>query len=451
MLIIKRGLTYALLDSMSNTSIITEDLCDSIQTPRKRLRVSTVTDSQVQWSYEVNNLQLRGFNKGKSESILVPTLYTQSSIPADKGHIPIPETALAWSHLKQVADQLTPLQDCGIGLIIGYNCSAASLPLNTIRHTSDLTLPYAIQTVLGWAVVGWAVVGGKEANDRYMGIHRTHIQDVTMERLVRCLEDDPSEPHSQPPKSQNDTCFMKMMESSVTQVNGFYTLPLPFKRKPDLPDNRSYAMKRFRSLEYCLQKDGELASRYNEFMADVISKGEAEPVGEPAEPGWYIPHHGVYHPRKPGTLRVAFDCSATFKGHSLNDTLLQGPDLNSNLAGLLCRFQKEKVAVTCDIRKMFHQFRVPVEDRMYLCFLLYGPDGSSIIDYHMNVHLFGAKSLPSCSIYGLQKIVDDNSESFPKAATFVKQNFHVDDGLIRVPSGRRSHPFGETGTNDAVS
>ena len=118
-------------------------------------------------------------------------LYTESSVPADKDHIHTPETALAWSHLRQVADQLTWLQDSGIGLITGYNYSAASLPLNTIRHTSDLTLPYAIQTVLGWAVVS-----EKEANDRYMAIHMTHIQDVTMEHLVRYHKNDLSEPHS---------------------------------------------------------------------------------------------------------------------------------------------------------------------------------------------------------------------------------------------------------------
>ena len=25
----------------------------------------------------------------------------------------------------------------------------------------------------------------------------------------------------------------------------------------------------------------------------------------------YVPHHGVYHPKKPDKIRVAFDCSAT--------------------------------------------------------------------------------------------------------------------------------------------
>ena len=28
---------------------------------------------------------------------------------------------------------------------------------------------------------------------------------------------------------------------------------------------------------------------------------------------WYIPHHGVYHPSKPGKIRVVFDRSAEFQ------------------------------------------------------------------------------------------------------------------------------------------
>ena len=74
-------------------------------------------------------------------------------------------------------------------------------------------------------------------------------------------------------------------------------------------------------------------------MADVISKGYALKVDE-KEVGtaWYIPHHGIYHLQKL-KVRVVFDCSATFEGNSLNDKLIPGPDLTSNLLGVLTRFR----------------------------------------------------------------------------------------------------------------
>ena len=37
---------------------------------------------------------------------------------------------------------------------------------------------------------------------------------------------------------------------------------------------------------------------------------------------WYLPHHAVYHPKKPDKVRIVFDCSARFEGTGLNDRLL---------------------------------------------------------------------------------------------------------------------------------
>jgi len=73
----------------------------------------------------------------------------------------------------------------------------------------------------------------------------------------------------------------------------------------------------------------------------------------------------VYHPQKPGKIRIVFDCSATFMGHSLNKYLLQGPD---SLVGVLCQFRKESIEFMCDLEAMFHQFKVKDEDRDYLRF-----------------------------------------------------------------------------------
>ena len=425
-------LTYALLDSMSDASIISEELSDylSIRKDRKRLRISTVTTpNKTQWCDEICNLQVRGYTSKKSDSISIPKVYSQSSIPANRSHIPTPETAMSWKHLNHLADKMVPLQNCEVGLILGYNCSAALLPLEIVKDKSNLTLPYAVMTSLGWSIVG-----GQNMFAHHHITHRVCVKDITKEEILQKLEEDLSVIHDKQPMSQNDLYFIKKMESEIKQVDGFYTMPLPFKERPVPPNNRAYALKRFRCLENKLKSNPQLKAKYQEFMTDMIEKGEAEMVHEPAKDSWYIPHHGVFHPHKPDKLRVVYDCSATYRNFSLNKSLLKGPDLNNSLAGLLCRFRKDKVAVICDIKKMFHQFRVAKDDRKYLRFLWYKKGTDKVVDYQMNVHLFGAISSPSCAIFGLKKIADDYADEFPKAALFIKDNFYVDDGLASVPT-----------------
>ena len=81
-----------------------------------------------------------------------------------------------------------------------------------------------------------------------------------------------------------------------------------------------------------------------------------------------MPHTGVYHLKKPGQIRVVFDCSAQFNRVSLNDYLLQGPDFMKDLLGILCCFHQERVAFMTDVKSMFHQFMVTKEDTDLLRF-----------------------------------------------------------------------------------
>ncbi len=154
-------------------------------------------------------------------------------------------------------------------------------------------------------------------------------------------------------------------------MHGHYEMPLPFKTRPSLPDNKGSAMTRLLHLKRKLQRDESYKKHYVEFMEEVIGNGDAEQVKDGGSEGerWYIPHRGVHHVKKPDVLRVVFDCSARYKGTSLNDHLLSGPDMLNNLSGVLIRFRQHPVAVMCDIQKMFHQFHVVEADRNFLRFL----------------------------------------------------------------------------------
>lgn len=149
---------------------------------------------------------------------------------------------------------------------------------------------------------------------------------------------------------------------------------------------------------------------------------------------WYIPHHGVYHPKK-HKIRVVFDCNAAYQGTSLNKQLLQGPDLTDSLIGVLIRFRQEPVALIADIESMFYRVKVPDKDADLLRFLWW-PEGDLTQtpgQYRMTVHLFWATSSPSCASYALKRTAEDARNKLPQEVVdTVLQNFYVDDYLNSV-------------------
>lgn len=80
-----------------------------------------------------------------------------------------------------------------------------------------------------------------------------------------------------------------------------------------------------------------------------------------------------------------FVCGVTFQGTSLNNKLLQGPNLTSSLLGVLVCIRVEPVAYMGDIQAMLHQVKLAKEDKNYLCFLWW-PDGNlsqDLVEYRM--------------------------------------------------------------------
>lgn len=457
-------LVYALLDTQSDTTFILDDTAQrlNVKSEPARLKLSTMTSTTVVRCNRLKDLQVRGVNS--DVTIPLPTTYSRAVIPTNRAHIPTPEVAERWPHLQCIASNILPLQDCEVGLLIGYNCPQALAPKNFITGKGDQ--PYAQETELGWSVVG-RVSSYEEEDEDDIGVsHRvvvkripenlrlhtgkpevceevhymTHTrikEQLTPAEVCKMLEADfPERKYEDATMSQDDLKFMKDMRDGIHQNDdGYYEMPLPFRQdKPEVPNNRTMAAKRLSHLKRRFQGNPKYHEEYRTFMDNILSHGDAEEVpDDKAEPknAWYIPHHGVYHPKK-DKIRVVFDCSARHKGTALNDHLLQGPDLMNSLIGVLCRFRVHPIAVMGDIERMFHQFRVNSEDRDYLRFLWWKDSNldNDPVAYRMKVHLFGAKSSPGCANFGLKKIAIDNREEFgEEASNFITNDFYVDDGL----------------------
>ena len=380
-------MVYALLDDQSDACFIKQTALEmlGIEGPEVHLRLSTVLAEEDITSQKISGLVVRGVNE--STEIPLPRTYTRDIIPAKRSQIPRPETARKWSHLKRIAGDLMPYNDnLDVSLLIGINCARAIKPREIIPGNDDD--PYAKRTALGWGIIGMTapdaigyddgvrvnrVVSRKVQFSPRKICHfalKTHTKEIlTPAQVNHLFELDFNEPRL-PDQGlfQDDRTFMSKVSKGIHQrYDGHYEMPLPFKQESvALPDNKEVALNRLSKLKGRLKTDSKYRKDYLAFMSNLIECGHAESV--PAEEVetkngqvWYIPHHGVYHPKKPDKIRVVFDCSVEFGGESLNRHLLQGPDQTNNLVGVLCRFRQELVAVMCDIEGMFHQVHVNPE------------------------------------------------------------------------------------------
>lgn len=431
----KEQLVYALLDTQSDSTFIDKEISNELQidTYPVKLKLTTMLgENMIMKSERVSGLRVRGYNS--SVHIDLPPSYTKDCIPVNRDHIPTHETAKRWPHLTAITDEMPPLLGCDVGLLIGYNCPRTLAPRQVLAGKDNE--PYAILTDLGWSIVGCSTPCLHESESSLC--HRVTVKElppVTPMDVISALESDFKDTNGDDKTvSQEDLIFLSKLKEGIRKNDkGHYEMPLPFKQRPHLPDNKKLAEVRLSHLRRKFYRDEKYKKDYATYMKDVIERGDVEEVHEEGAHGeqWYIPHHGIYHPKKPDKLRVVFDCSAKYSGTSLNEHLLSGPDMINSLTGVLIRFRQHPIALTCDIEKMFHQFHVQEDDRNYLRFLWW-KDGETSTQpqvYRMKVHLFGAVSSPGCANYGLKYLAKENSHSHQVGSQFVTRDFYVDDGV----------------------
>lgn len=80
-----------------------------------------------------------------------------------------------------------------------------------------------------------------------------------------------------------------------------------------------------------------------------LSKKEEEAYQGPDHS---IPHYAVLRPDKESIpVRIVFNSSSVYQGHTLNDYWKKGPDLLNGMFGVVLRFREKEIAVMGDISK----------------------------------------------------------------------------------------------------
>ena len=241
--------------------------------------------------------------------------------------------------------------------------------------------------------------------------------------------------------SLEDERALEILKRTTELKDGRYEVGLLWRNdNPELPNNRMQAEKRLQQLKRRFQRNPEFAAQYKTVMNDYIVKGYAvklseEEAARTSSHTWYLPHHGVINPNK-SKVRVVYDAAALFEGTALNKELLQGPQLNNSLVGVLMRFRKDEVAVASDIESMFHRVACREDDTDALRFLWWSASlDEPPSDYKMTVHLFGKADSPCIAAWALHKTAEDNEAAFgEEIREIVSKIFYVDDGLFSKPS-----------------
>lgn len=233
-----------------------------------------------------------------------------------------------------------------------------------------------------------------------------------------------------------DLLELKTVRAEVDGIQRYATPLLRRKSMPPLKATPNAVIPSLRGVERRLQKDPERAMIYSAEIDKLVQAGSVVKLSPSevaqADESWYIPHHLVSHN---GKHRLVFNCSFQFQGQTLNEHLLPGPTLGASLLGVLLRFREHAVAVSGDIKGMFHQVRLLPEDRPLLRFVwrdLHPDEPVSVFEWQ--VLPFGTTCSPCCATFALQRHTKAHTQADGLLRHSVEQCFYVDNLLQSVPT-----------------
>ena len=417
--------THALLDLGSQVTLITDELCD-------RLGVSGPTDGLVLSTLNGNErLQSRRVTfsvqpVGGEELYVIRDAQTTPKLNVANHSMDWSREKDKWPHLREL--NLPSVCRGPVDVLLGSDAFELIVPREVVEGPPGT--PCAVRTRLGWTVTGRVPRRSPYMQDG-QSVHHVRVDDERSRVLELhnqmkrfwTTEDFGTKYEKALLRSDADVRAMSILDSTTRRAGDRYETGLLW-RDDDvrMPDNRETALIRLRGVERRLARDERLCQSYRETVNDYITQGHASKVieGEPEADGrtWYLPHHAVQNPNKPGKVRVVFDAAAKCDGTSLNDNLISGPNNLNSLPGVLMRFRQGRVPVASDVKQMFHQITIRPQDRRSQRFLWRDMDTQREPEtYQMNVVIFGAKSSPLTATYELRRCAEDGRENTLKRQT----------------------------------
>ena len=432
----------ALLDTGAQTSLCCEELLNEldISGERRPLCIQNVETSGEKRQSERVQLTVSPLGaRTKQTCINIPEVW---SVPA----LNVSAATVSNNQL-QDCDHLRGLEfpqynGGQVKLLIGANVLEGVLQ-EEIR-VGRPNQPAAVKTGFGWTLTGTVSEVVPSSMRQVMMLRKKSTEDDELSAVVNewwSTEAFGTKYEHTTARSAEDDKALMLLEKNTEKENGRYRTGLLWKEaNPTFPNNQAHALQRLHATERKLEKLPEVAAKYKAAIDAYVADGHArkltpEEAAAPNARRWFLPHHAVTNPNKPDKVRVVFDAAATYRGVSLNEKLLTGPDLLQSLPGVLLRFREGPVAIAADIKQMYHQIKIAKEDQPAISFLWRDLDGSRQPEvYQMEVLIFGARSSPATANYVLGKALRDNwreESAMPgKNSESIQRSFYMDDFLM---------------------
>lgn len=433
--------TYAVLDDGSERSIVLPQVVQQLNLicHPETLPLQTVHQSVKHLNGSSVSLEVSSPLR-PSEKYLISHAFTAEGLALTKHTYPVKVLQQKYKHLRALP--LPPVNHAQPLILIGSDMPHLITPVQPV-HAGPSGGPVAICTQLGWSLQGPVdAVHFSPGVQQCLHIATASASSELIRNVERLWQMD-TLPYSEKAatRSKEDQQALTLLQTATTRVtvDGIHRYATPLLRRTSdiaLHAPAEAVLPRLRSTERKLAKNTKQAKSYCAEIRKLeeagyiskVSPGEAEQSSE----SWFIPHHMVHHN---GKDRVVFDCSFQYQGQSLNELLLPGPPLGPSLLGVLLRFRQHSVAVSGDIKAMFHQIRLQPTDTPVLRFIwrdMQREEEPTI--YEWQVLPFGTTCSPCCAVYALQRHVQDNYGDQSNLVEVVEHSFYVDNCLHSTPT-----------------
>ncbi|XP_011858303.1 PREDICTED: uncharacterized protein LOC105555871, partial [Vollenhovia emeryi] len=381
----------ALLDSGSQSNLITTQFCDKLQLTKYEADVSisgvNLNRSTVKKSVHATiKSRVNEFKSNLSFLILDQITENLPMSGIDIQQITIPDNIV-------LAD--TSFHKPGkIDILLGAGVFWRLLCVGQLHMSGG-------QLILQKTKLGWIVSGNilptkmKHADTEIVscGVAFEKTLEEQVEKFWRIEEYTPTKKYSQ----EEQLCEEEFKTTHRRDQDGRFIVGLSFRQDIDqLGESRSTAVKRLRALNRRLDRQPELKMQYKAFLDEYLTLGHMTEVNSSDVQNetlyHYIPHHAVLKESSTTTkLRVVFDASY--------------------------------------IIKMFRQIQLR-DDQRDLQRILWRSDWSQPIkEYRLNTITYGLATAPFLAIRCLHEVAYQHEQESPFISNIILNDFYVDDLL----------------------